>query len=216
MRPAADRTATDDAGAETAGTADPVPAGADTAEPKPDPASTIGRTTVTGSLWPRRLCAGRGPTASSAAAALVPEPWFLPRASAAARPEAAEDATPRAEPLPERAGVRGDDESEDTVPEAPAEPVVSANAAGADNAAEPTPNATANAPNRPTYRAGPDTTAIGAVLGTSIRRGRRWPEEEAVITRIPDVRWACRDPGPLPLPQKRFATEKEKKGRRSL
>jgi hypothetical protein len=38
-------------------------------------------------------------------------------------------------------------------PVEPAEPVVSANATGTDATAEPTPNATANAPTRPTYRA---------------------------------------------------------------
>ena len=36
-------------------------------------------------------------------------------------------------------------------PEAPADPVVSANATGIAPAAEPIPNATANAPTRPTY-----------------------------------------------------------------
>jgi hypothetical protein len=35
----------------------------------------------------------------------------------------------------------------------PVDPVVSANATGTDATADPTPNATANAPTRPTYRA---------------------------------------------------------------
>jgi hypothetical protein len=45
-----------------------------------------------------------------------------------------------------------DAESEAFDPVDPAEPVVSANATGIDPIAEPTPNATANAPTRPTYR----------------------------------------------------------------
>jgi hypothetical protein len=45
-----------------------------------------------------------------------------------------------------------DAESEVSDPVDPAEPVVSANATGIDPIAEPTPNATANAPTRPTYR----------------------------------------------------------------
>jgi hypothetical protein len=44
-------------------------------------------------------------------------------------------------------------ESAELDPVEPAEPVVSANATGTDATAEPTPNATANAPTRPTYRA---------------------------------------------------------------
>jgi hypothetical protein len=44
-------------------------------------------------------------------------------------------------------------ESDEFDPVEPAEPVVSANATGTDATAEPTPNATANAPTRPTYRA---------------------------------------------------------------
>ena len=45
-----------------------------------------------------------------------------------------------------------DEESEAFAPVEPAEPVVSAKAIGIDPIAEPTPNATANAPTRPTYR----------------------------------------------------------------
>ena len=67
---------------------------------------------------------------------------------------------PAAEPRDARTGPRtddladdladdeADDESEDPVE--PADPVVSANATGTDATAEPTPNATANAPTRPT------------------------------------------------------------------
>jgi hypothetical protein len=44
-------------------------------------------------------------------------------------------------------------ESAELDPAEPPEPVVSANATGTDATAEPTPNATANAPTRPTYRA---------------------------------------------------------------
>ena len=46
-----------------------------------------------------------------------------------------------------------DPESAAPDPVDPAEPVVSANATGIATTAEPTPNATANAPTRPTYRA---------------------------------------------------------------
>jgi hypothetical protein len=42
-------------------------------------------------------------------------------------------------------------ESVELDPAEPADPVVSANATGTDATAEPTPNATANAPTRPTY-----------------------------------------------------------------
>jgi len=45
-----------------------------------------------------------------------------------------------------------DEESEAFAPVEPAEPVVSAKAIGIDPIAEPTPNATASAPTRPTYR----------------------------------------------------------------
>ena len=49
-----------------------------------------------------------------------------------------------------------DDDDADVASDEPAEPpepVVSATATGTDAIAEPTPNATANAPTRPTYRA---------------------------------------------------------------
>jgi hypothetical protein len=66
---------------------------------------------------------------------------------------------PAASTLDARTGPRtgdlvedeADDESDDPVE--PPDPVVSANATGTDAIAEPTPNATANAPTRPTYRA---------------------------------------------------------------
>jgi len=45
-----------------------------------------------------------------------------------------------------------DEESEAFASVEPADPVVSAKAIGIDPIAEPTPNATANAPTRPTYR----------------------------------------------------------------
>ncbi len=48
-----------------------------------------------------------------------------------------------------------DEEPEAFPPVEPAEPVVSAKAIGIDPIAEPTPNATANAPTRPTYREWP-------------------------------------------------------------
>jgi hypothetical protein len=44
-------------------------------------------------------------------------------------------------------------ESAELDPDDPPDPVVSANATGTDATAEPTPNATANAPTRPTYAA---------------------------------------------------------------
>jgi hypothetical protein len=65
--------------------------------------------------------------------------------------------------LPVRAGREGADErgalfaAEEVLssaePVAPDEPVVSANAAGIETTAEPTPSATASAPTRPTKRA---------------------------------------------------------------
>lgn len=56
--------------------------------------------------------------------------------------------------LTEDRGVEdADGEPEASEPVDPAEPVVSANATGTDATAEPTPNATANAPTRPTHRA---------------------------------------------------------------
>ncbi|MGV1005194.1 MAG: hypothetical protein ACOYEV_10630 [Candidatus Nanopelagicales bacterium] len=64
--------------------------------------------------------------------------------------------------LPPRTGPRvgvlvvaadTDGESDAAEPVDPPEPVVSANAIGTAAIAEPTPNATANAPTRPTYRA---------------------------------------------------------------
>ena len=51
-----------------------------------------------------------------------------------------------------------DAESEDPPLVDPAEPVESAKATGIAATAAPTPNATANAPTRPTYRADPDPT----------------------------------------------------------
>ena len=72
------------------------------------------------------------------------------------------DALPDDAPRPARARdgtdvFAADDESapaESTLdPDDPADPVVSANATGTDATAEPTPNATANAPTRPTYAA---------------------------------------------------------------
>ena len=74
-------------------------------------------------------------------------------------------APPDGAPRPARAGPRDgalvDSDAADPEPAAsveldpaePADPVVSANATGTDATAEPTPNATANAPTRPTYRA---------------------------------------------------------------
>jgi hypothetical protein len=44
-------------------------------------------------------------------------------------------------------------ESAELDPDDPPDPVVSANATGTDATAEPTPNATAKAPTRPTYAA---------------------------------------------------------------
>ena len=61
-----------------------------------------------------------------------------------------------------RTGALVDDPDADDEPVEPAEPVVSANATGTAAIAEPTPNATANAPTRPTYRAYPDATVADA------------------------------------------------------
>lgn len=89
--------------------------------------------------------------------------------SEAVAEEAGESAFEPAAPLPRptlprvsRAELRDEDdaeapdgtdaESEAFDPVEPAEPVVSAKATGTEPVAEPTPNATANAPTRPTYR----------------------------------------------------------------
>jgi hypothetical protein len=61
-----------------------------------------------------------------------------------------------------------DDEPAESDPVEPAEPVVSANATGIAAAAEPIPNATANAPTRPTNRAKPPSAEESADL-TAIR-----------------------------------------------
>ena len=101
------------------------------------------------------------------------EPLSLATGGTAPRlPDPAEDPpaeSPAAEPArPARAGPRDGAfvdsdaadpepaESAELDPDDPAEPVVSANATGTDATAEPTPNATANAPTRPTNRAYPD------------------------------------------------------------
>lgn len=52
------------------------------------------------------------------------------------------------------------DGADELVPVEPSEPVVSANAIGMDATAAPTPKATANAPTRPTYRAGPNDEGL--------------------------------------------------------
>ena len=49
--------------------------------------------------------------------------------------------------------VESDDAAESEDPVEPPDPVVSANATGTATTAEPTPNATANAPTRPTWAA---------------------------------------------------------------
>jgi len=59
------------------------------------------------------------------------------------------------------------DEASEEFDVAPAEPVVSANATGIAATAEPTPNATANAPTRPTYLAEP---AADSLASTARRR----------------------------------------------
>ena len=77
----------------------------------------------------------------------VPDGPSLTALEASPRPRA----TPRAGPFVD-ADVP-EDESAAPEPAEPPEPVVSATATGTDATAEPTPNATANAPTRPTYRA---------------------------------------------------------------
>ena len=79
-----------------------------------------------------------------------PEPTDeLPAESVAVEPPRPARAAPRE-------GTDADAEDADEAseePAEPAEPVVSANATGTDATAEPTPNATASAPTRPTYAA---------------------------------------------------------------
>ena len=92
-----------------------------------------------------------------------PEPAPPPRLPEDAAPgdSLSDDTVPDGTPRPARAGPRDGTEDlgaevvdDDSVePAEPPDPVVSANAAGTAAAAEPTPNATANAPTRPTYRA---------------------------------------------------------------
>jgi hypothetical protein len=66
-------------------------------------------------------------------------------------------------------------ESAELDPDDPPDPVVSANATGTDATAEPTPNATANAPTRPTNGAkldDPTSVAVTARRPYSIARTR--------------------------------------------
>ena len=80
-----------------------------------------------------------------------------PLRALAEREAPVEDLSARAARAAARDGVlveAADTDGEFTAAEPldPAEPAVSANANGTDAIAEPTPNATANAPTRPTYR----------------------------------------------------------------
>ncbi len=109
----------------------PTTDGADAPNPEPDPRP---RTTAAESLAAESSAVVPPPAVSAA-----PDP---PRPARPAPRDGADDFVPDGEPA----------ESEEPVD--PDEPVVSANATGNDDAnAEPTPNATANAPTRPTYRA---------------------------------------------------------------
>jgi hypothetical protein len=80
----------------------------------------------------------------------------------------ADEASPVEEPLleePPCVVVRDDpdDEPPELEPVEPPEPVVSAKATGMDPIAAPTPNATANAPTRPTQRAYPDVEGLRGI-----------------------------------------------------
>lgn len=61
--------------------------------------------------------------------------------------------------------ARTPDPSVESNPTEPADPVVSANATGIDDTAEPMPSATASAPNRPTYQTAPPAAADSAAVG---------------------------------------------------
>ena len=115
----------------------------------------------------RRLAAATVQATDSAAGPpllLLPAPNHaatLPRGAltdaATTRDRAATAPPPRATPgaCATRTDGRTGAFTADSEELAPADPVVSANATGIDAIAEPTPNATANAPTRPTYRAYP-------------------------------------------------------------
>lgn len=117
-----------------------------TTELPTDPDAT--RDATTGDSNPRRLL--------TAAAALPATPERPLRALAPAEATGAvlspraTRAGPRVAVFVEAADTDGESAAADPVD--PAEPAVSANANGTDAIAEPTPNATANAPTRPTYR----------------------------------------------------------------
>jgi len=106
---------------------------------------------------PSRPSAESAPTEPAAG---TPAPRTRPRTGPDGPPnpdEAVAEGLPVEDRGVEDRGVEdADDEpeaSEPAEPVDPPEPVVSANATGTDATAEPTPNATANAPTRPTHRA---------------------------------------------------------------
>jgi hypothetical protein len=97
-----------------------------------------------------RAPAPRAPGAAAGESLSSWEPAAAPLREPA--PSAPSAAPPRPDRAP-RAGADVDapaDDASEPDPLDPAEPVVSANATGTDATADPTPNATANAPTRPT------------------------------------------------------------------
>jgi hypothetical protein len=91
------------------------------------------------------------------------------------------DDTPATDPRAARGPAFAGADSEDTEPLAPAEPVESADANGIDATAAPTPiptpNATANNPTRPTYRAERGVADVGGITA-----GRRFGETPCKAT----------------------------------
>jgi hypothetical protein len=111
-----------------------TPAGTDTAEPG----------------------CGRGPFAIRDSAVSDPPSPCEPAGLPGPGPVTVEPPRDRAAPREGALVDAGDEPARESAvfePVEPAEPVVSANATGIATTAEPTPNATANAPTRPTYRA---------------------------------------------------------------
>ena len=105
-------------------------------------------------------------TSSEPVTEFAPEPRdpTLPEAS----PRAAADRDPPrvALVLVSGADADGEEASEELAPVDPAEPVVSAKATGIAATADPTPNATASAPTRPTY----DAVPVADSLACTARR----------------------------------------------
>ena len=168
--------ATTGASAATTGTSATEPADAATRAEPVDSVSAAGATTSTAVEGLGTDESWRSPdrfaSMERVGADAESPPGFLTRGAGAAAPEpprrvretgesptaestAAESPpTPRPERRPGALTFVVESPAEDTVPDPtePEDPVVSASAIGIDTTAEPTPNATANAPTRPTYR----------------------------------------------------------------